>query len=484
MRPTTLGLGLLLLLAAALLYFTVFAREEAHIANLVPTDFRYGVFYSSLNDLRELYEGPYARRDFDPARRRIGEFVNAPGLDGISVQAPVGSYFAGDGPDLDEVFVVPTTDFGAYETAFRKERENLRLKAPHRVGSNYFSVSGSPREARRGPDNRLVLKTLGYPLALVGRPTDALTVRFMLFSFLSREARQQPEGLPLLARMPLARVPAEVVARECDELLIGVPQPAPPKDVLRAEAEAVLAEGSALRRAATVARSVDVGALLGGFPNRSLIGAGAALDARGWDELGLPLPLGGGALAFAIVRPLRGVARPYNLLVVAQPVEKEALARLAGTGYQALLDEPRTLEFTKSPYDRHGIATCALGEPPQWLANLLRSSSQSPAPVYLSQVVAGDRWCVAIGQHAEAVLAKLLDSAAELQLRGAEELAHHPELMEPGHVAVAFATPDGLKALGAPMPMVEVASFGQPVAVTATVDVAENEARAEIRLKR
>ena len=78
MRLLTLAVLALLLIGSALAYFTYFRLSDADIGSLVPGDFLFGVFYSNANDLVELYEGSYERKNFNPAKARIGDRINVP----------------------------------------------------------------------------------------------------------------------------------------------------------------------------------------------------------------------------------------------------------------------------------------------------------------------------------------------------------------------------------------------------------------------
>jgi hypothetical protein len=61
--------------------------------------------------------------------------------------------------------------------------------------------------------------------------------------------------------------------------------------------------------------------------------------------------------------------------------------------------------------------------------------------------------------------------------------AHRKFLAGP-HVGVALVTPTGLKAFHFEMPMVEILSLGPPTAATAVLDVADGQARIDLRLGR
>jgi hypothetical protein len=485
MRLTSVGVAGLLVLTVGLAYYYFVDLRPAHISELVPKEFSFGIFYRSLNELRELYEGPYQRSDADPARLRIGEPTNNPGLAGVDYREPAGSFWTAD---RKEILLVPCVDPDAFREAYETERSNLSVRAPHRVAENYFALSRAKATARRGPENPLVLRATDYPLALTGHPKDASTCRLMLAALFVREARRKPQGVRLLGQ-EVRRLPtpiAAAVARECDDLLLGFPHPEPTRPV-RVEIEADLADGSAMARSAGLVADLDLTGLVATFPFNTVLLAGGALDAEGWRAMGLPVPVGDAAFAFGLVEK-RLHARRFTLLLAARPRDPAVLETLARDGHRPLLDDPRAeLEFARIRDGEAEVRTAPLAAPPAWLAHVMRSDAAKAPPVYVSSTVARGVWYCAVGSLAEGTVRHALGclrGALELGIQRSAPVAGYREFLGAPHAAVAMVTPTSLKAFGYEMPMVEIASLGQPKSALAVLDVADGRARGELRLDR
>ncbi len=466
--------GALLVLALGICLLFFFRLEPAHISELVPKDFSFGVFTRSLNDLRQLYEGPYARGDTDPAHLRFGRPCNVPGLDGVDYDAPAASYWT-DGLK-EEVFLMPVLDAPAFEDAFDRERENTRVRDPVRVAKNYVSLSEQRVAARRGGRNDLAMQAARYPLALCGRPRDGALLRAMLAYLLAREAPKKPEG-PLLAQ-EAARFPAGVadaIARECEDLLLGFPLPETPDAPVRVVGEAGLVPDGMVARSAHLAAEVDLTDVAASFPHNTVLFLGLVLDARAWQDVGMPLPLGDAAFACGILEE-RIHARRFTVLIAARPRSPHDLARLKEQGLRPLVGETAQLAWTTVEDDRAEVRTAALLEPPAWLAQVLSSDAQAAPPVYVSTATERGIWYCAIGSQAEGTVRRALDclrDRPELGLSRDKPVAQHPGFLRGSHVGLALVTVSGLKALGYAMPYFEIASLHQPPSITAVLDVDE-----------
>ncbi len=465
--------GALLLLAIGA-YALFFRLEPAHVSELVPKDFSFGVFTRSLNDLRQLYEGHYARGDSDPAQLRFGRPCNVPGLDGVDYDAPAASYWT-DGI-AEEVFLVPVLDARAFEDAFDRERENTRMRDPERVAKNYVSLSERRAEARRGARNDLAMAAARYPLALCGRPKDGVWLRAMLLYLLSREAPRKPEG-PLLAQ-EAARLPAGVadaIARECEDFLLGFPLPESPDAPAKVVGEATLVPDGMVARSAHLAAEVDLPDVVASFPHNTVLLLGLVLDARGWQDAGMPLPLGDAAFACGIIEE-RIHARRFTVLFAARPRSPHDLARVKEQGLRPLVGETAHLEWAAVEDGGAEVRTAALPAPPAWLADVLRSDAAAAPPVYVSTSAERGIWYCAVGSQAEGVVRRALGclrDTPELGLARNKPVAQHPGFLSGSHVGLALVTAGGLKAFGCPMPYFEVASLHQPASITAVLDVDE-----------
>ena len=216
----SLALTGLLLLGVALVYFLFFDLKRVHLSALVPDDYAFAVVYSSVDDLRASYEAPYARRDTDVGTDRIARPINVLGLEGVSQQQPVGSYWTAD---MKQVWIVPTIDFGALEEAFFTHRENTRLRPPARVARNYVSLSESSWKPSPGPDETWVRKATTYPIALVGKPRDGILLTRMLAYLFAHEPSRKPAGVRILGReiLKMPRPVSQGIAAQMETLLVG-----------------------------------------------------------------------------------------------------------------------------------------------------------------------------------------------------------------------------------------------------------------------
>jgi hypothetical protein len=478
MRPLSLGALALLLVAVALVYFVFFSLNDAHVAALVPEDMAWGVFYSSVDDLREAYEHPEARRDVDPGVLRLGKHVNVPGLDGVAQHRPFGSFMT---QDLEEVFLVPFTDFDAFEDAFEKSQSDINVRAPNRVARNYLSVSAAPVIPKKRADNRLVLRGLEHPICLVGHPRDAQTVKLMLLNLLKEPRPRTAGGVPTLAETTahLPTAAAQLVADECDDLVIGIEPGAGARAPVRVPVEARLAPGRLLARAEAVAAQAGLADAVASFPRETVLLAGAALDAAAWKELGIAAGTGDGAVVCGIV-DTQYRARRYTVLVVTRNGGSgEALAATlfgGGLTYKSVEDKQTTVQ------------TAVLAAVPDGLADILRASVRDEEPpVYVSHASEDGFAFCAIGSQAEASVRHALAchrGAHELSLARAPLLGDHKALVTGTPALVALVSPQGLRALRLPMPVFQIVSLAQPASVTMAASVEDTRLVGEIRIQR
>jgi hypothetical protein len=474
--------GTLLVLALGYLIYTW--PRPAHIAELVPDDFAFGVFTRSFEDLSRLYEGPFARKDADPARLRFGDPCNVPGLDGVDYGSPAGSYWTKDGEA--EVFLMPVLRVNAFEDAFDRERSNTRMREPERVAKNYLSLSAQPAKARRGPRNDLVLRACAYPLALCGRPKDGQMLRYMLAYLLTREGSKKPD-LPLLFQ-DAARLPdsvADPIARECDDLVLGFPLPDAPDAPVRIEGEASLEPTGMVARSAPLATGGVLTSVAASFPQNTVLFLGLVLDARAWQDLGVPLPVGSGAFACGLVEE-KYHARRFTLLLAARPSSPHDLERLKDQGPGRLLGDTAGLSWTTLNDRDAEVRTAALKAPPAWLAQVLRADAADAPPVYVSTTAEQGIWYCAIGSQAEGTVRRALGclrDTPELGLSHNKPVAAHPGFLTGPHVGLALVSAAGLKAFDVPMPYFEIASIAQPPSITAVLDV-DAQAKLEILVAR
>lgn len=474
--------GVLIALVAG--YLLVTRPRAAHLAELVPHDFAFGVFTRSFDDLGQLYEGPYARKDEDPVRLRFGAPCNVPNLDGVDYEIPAGSYWT---KDLEaEVLLMPVRKVPAFEDAFERERENIRMREPERVATSYLSLSQQEARARRGPRNDLVLEALRYPLAVCGRPRNGPMLAAMLAYLLSREAPRKPDA-PLLIQH-VTRIPkgvADTIATQCEDLVLGVLPPDSPGAPVRVEGQAALVPTGMVARSAHLAAEVDLTNMVASFPHNTVLLAGLVLDASGWQETGMPLPLGGAAFAIGLVEE-RIHARRFTVLLAARPASKHDLARLNEQAVKPLVGDATALAWNRIEDGGAEVRTATLAEAPPWLARVLRSDADAPPPIYVSTTSERGIWYCAIGSLAEGTVRRALGclrDTPELGLSRSRPVALHKRFLEGTHVGLALVTPAGLKAFDAQMPYFEIASLDQPASVTAVLDV-DPKAKLEILIAR
>jgi hypothetical protein len=310
----------------------------------------------------------------------------------------------------------------------------------------------------------------------------------MIAALFVREARRKPEGVLLLGR-EVRRLPAPfaaAVARECDDFLLGFPhqEPAHP---LRVVIEANLSETSAVARGAALVESLDLTGLVATFPFDTVLLAGGVLDADGWRAMGLPIPVGDAAFAFGLVEK-RLHARRFTLLLAARPRDPAVLRTLADVGHRPLLDDPQAdLAFARLMDGEAEVRTARLAAPPAWLATVMRSDAAKAPPVYVSSTVAEGIWYCAIGSLAEGTVRHALGclrGARELGIQRSGPVAGHREFLEAAHAGVAMVSPAALKAFRYEMPLMEIASVGQPKSATAVLDVVDGQASVDLRIER
>ena len=483
-RPFLLvGLSGCALVVAVFAFYTLIARRPAHISALVPEDFAFGVFSSSLNDLDELYEAPYRNRETNPAALRYGDPVNVPHLDGFDYDRPIGSFVS---TGEAEIFLIPVRDAGAFEDAFEVERTNVKMRDPMQPAKNYLAVSDRSVKVRRGDKNDLVIKAAGYPLAGAGHPKTGIHLRLLLWYMFHRESPRKPPGIPVLARVAL-RIPkpvADRIANECDSVLLGIPLPRTTAEPVRIEGEIALRDAGHVARSAHLATELDLTNMVASFPHLTVLLVGGVLDEAGWRDVGLPLEVGDAAVAFAIVER-EYHARRFNFLVAVRPSSPDHLRKLEADGHTRFLDAaPGTFKVIEDGSAK--VRTAALEKAPAWLAHLLRSDAKKAPQLFVSTTSERGVWYCSIGSQAEGTvrhaLACLRDKP-ELGLRRQKQVGDHKEFLRGPHVGVAVVTVQGLRALGYRMPIFEFASLGQPPAITATLDV-DNLAHLDIRLTR
>jgi hypothetical protein len=358
------------------------------------------------------------------------------------------------------------------------------MREPERVAKDYASLSEQRVEARKGRRNDLVLAAARYPLSLCGRPKDGATLKAMLVYLLGREA---PGNSPLFLQ-DVARVPpfvADLIARECEDVLLGFPLPESPEGPAKAVGEAALVPDGIVARSAHFASEVDLTDMAASFPDNTVMLFGLVLDARAWQEVGLPLPVGDAAFACGVVEQ-KIHARKFTVLLAARPRSKHDLARLKEQGLAPIVGETAQLAWTEVEDGAALVRTAALPEPPAWLAQVLRSDAAAAPPVYVSTAVERGIWYCAIGSQAEGTVRRALGclrDMPQLGLARVKPVAQHAAFLAKPHVGLALVTAAGLKAFDRAMPYVEVASLAQPPSVTAVLDVDER-AKLEILIAR
>ena len=495
-RPAVILLATLLGGFALLAYaFDLFAPPAAHIAALVPEDAVYAVVSSSVNDLRQLYESSYEVTEFDAARVRLGNPVNAPALNGIDYDRPFGYFF--DRSDK-LIYLVPVNDLDAYESAHAVEQANINAKVPVRVAKTYVSVSESDAVATIGPDNPLILDAVEYPLALVGRPYSAPVLRAMLIGLFGAEQLPQSRIAPPLA-MLCARLPdriADVAVREMETMRLAVLPTAPDSPSVRFDLLADPGSESVLARAAPRLGSrhdgrLDPAALLGTLPGglkmNSVLGAAVVLDGEGWRAMGLPINPGAAAGMFGVVA-LKYRAGKHNLVFGLAPAETKRfdqfdIAPLFGLDKQ----DAQAVDVVDG---KMWIYT--LGAAPPLFAHILKSDARSPPPISVCTGHANGFWYCTVGAHAEEVMRALIDAAngkrpfimRQLQKMEDNKIVPtfaHTEFWRPGRVALGFLTAEAPNALKFAFPYIQTASIANPTGFTCVIDVDRGRLHADIR---
>ena len=125
-------LGVFFAAVLGVLYWNLhtLANEPVHVSSLVPEDVRFALVVRSLNDLGTLFQGPYARADYDPARELVGRPANVPDLDGVAFDRPVVRMLTADN---ESVQLLPLRAADAFKQAFGKGITDIQLEA-HRIG--------------------------------------------------------------------------------------------------------------------------------------------------------------------------------------------------------------------------------------------------------------------------------------------------------------------------------------------------------------
>ncbi len=467
----SLALTGLLLLGVALVYFVFFDLKQVHIAALVPDDFSFAVVYASIDDLRESYEAPYARQDADTGVDRIGRPTNVPGLEGVAQQRPVGSYWT---HDQQLVWLLPYTDFGAFEEAFFTNRENTRLRPPQRVAQNYLSLSETAVRPRRSDDEPLFRQASTYPIALVGRPRDGGDLKRMFSYLFLHEPTRKPQGVRVLGR-EIARWPpraAAFAASQIESLLVGF-RPGKSEEPVGVDVELKPRADTALQHALPD----GMGKLVAAAPHSTVALAGLALKKQGWEQLGFPLEVGDAAVVVAIVTTkLR--ARPNTILFVIR--SKETPDELA------LIDGDESYEFDVFMDRKTEVRTTNIDAPARF-AHILSSSARKPPAVALSVAREDGVWYCAIGSQAHQVVRHALGCA-----RGATELSigrwlreqKHGDVLQPKNLGAFVFRAEAATAMGWSMPLFEIRSLAVPTALSAAIVRSDQFVRADLRIYR
>jgi len=462
----------------------LFEPPTAHIAALVPEDATYAVVTRSLNELREAYEGKYAPRDADPARDRFGRPVNVPGLDGFDYDRPAG-YFANADGRL--VYVVPVADGDAFEAAHAGARENIHAKEPVRVAKHYLSVSQGDAVATVRDDDPWILEAATHPLALVGRPADALRLKAMLVAFF------QPDGVPRVRNaLPVANLflglpdrVADPMASELERFRLALKERESPGRQVRFDLVAEPSAKSHFARAAKFAADARVADLVGLMPAgkdvQTVLAVSALLDGEGWKAFGAPFDVGPAAAAFGIAS-LRFRAGRHAAIFALAPTDP---ARLDGFFVAPADAEERAVGGTP-------VRVWRLAGPPPPLASVLATDAANPPPLYACTTRVDDVWFGAIGAHAEEVVRALVHAAkgetqktmrnlvADENRRVAPTRAHD-QFFHGGRIAIGFMDARAQRAVDFPLPYVPMASIAQPEAVTFVLTASEGRFYGELR---
>jgi hypothetical protein len=209
------------------------------------------------------------------------------------------------------------------------------------------------------------------------------------------------------------------------------------------------------------------------------------LDAAGWQDAGLPIPVGNAAVACGIVEE-RIHARRFTVLLAARPASPHDLARVKEQALAPLVGDTAGLAWNAVEDGRAEVRTAALPDAPPWLAHVLRADADAAPPVYVSTTSERGIWYCAIGSQAEGTVRRALGclrETPELGLSRSKPVALHGRFLGGAHVGLALVTAAGLKAFGMTMPYFEIASLDQPSSVTAVLDVDER-AKLEILIAR
>jgi hypothetical protein len=471
-RFVVLATVVVVLLAAAYAAFVAIDAAEVPIPALVPEDARFVVVYRSVNDLRDAFRGRHVPQREDPARRLLGSPTNNPDLDGVAFDRPAARYLT---REMQEVILLPVANFDLFEEAFDRNRESLRLRRPVRVGA-YVSVSASSARARRGPDHPDVVEALEAPYGAIVAEADPKVLRLTLPRLLALEeadARALPDAV------------FGFLARECRRIVLRAHPGADEGEAGRL-AFTLRTSPGAIERAAKAAEGLDAAALAACFPAETLLLLSGALAAPEWDALLPDLQLGDAAAAAGIVRTTEG-RRPYALLVAVRPAEEARLRALDASAASLFWPDPGApIPFETADDSGTVIRAAPLPAPPFALAQILRDDSGTAPPVRVALATERGVFFLAVGSRAESVVRRALahlrgDRAASLFALG--PVAAHARLLEPGAAFLGVALEEGLRALGASMPLVGVTDIGKPVAATLRARF-DGALRVDVRLSR
>jgi hypothetical protein len=254
---------------------------------------------------------------------------------------------------------------------------------------------------------------------------------------------------------------------------------------VRVEGAATLVPTGMVARSAHLAAQVDLTNMVASFPHNTVLLAGLVLDAPGWQEAKMPLPLGNAAFAWGLVEE-KIHARRFTVLLAARPASPHDLARLKEQALAPLVGDTAGLRWNAVEDGRAEVRTAELPDAPPWLAQVLRADAEAPPPVYVSTTSESGIWYCAIGSQAEGIVRRALGclrDTPELGLSRSKPVANHKGFLGGAHVGLALVTAAGLKAFDVPMPYFEIASLDQPPAVTLVLDVDER-AKLEILIAR
>lgn len=472
MRFVLLATFVVVVLAAAYAAFVAIEAAEVPLSALVPEDARFVVVYRSVNDLRDAFRGRHVPQREDAARRLLGSPANNPDLDGVAFDRPAARYLT---RDMQEVILLPVANFRAFEEAFDRNREALRLRAPVRVG-DYVSVSASSARARRGPDNPDVVEALDAPYGAVVAESDPRVLRLTLPRLLALEepdARSLPDAL------------FDRLARECRRIVLEAHPGGEEGDAGRLAFTFRIGPG-AMERAAKAAFALDAAGLAACFPAETLLLAAGALAAPEWEALFPEMRLGDAAVAAGIVRTAEG-RRPHALLVAVRAAEEARLRALDASAASLVWPDPATpIPFEALDDAGTTVRSAPLPAPPPFLAPLYRDDSGTAPPVRVALATERGVFLLAVGSRADGVVRRALahlrgDRAASLA--SLAPVAAHPGFLDPGAAFLGAALEEGLRALGASMPLLGVVDIGRPAAATFRARF-DGALRVDVRLSR